>query len=210
MGDDENEALLAEAKYDPAKMVELLEHHRGLVLRVVDHYRQHFGTHDVDDLVQLGLLGLVQAARSYDPTKPKAAWSTHATLFVRREIWNQAVRPSMKASRLHMVSFQSADTGQGDERSLDTRPWLAGSQDDDEEDWELDPFAATFLKAPRARPNKADGQRRIVSSSLTSRQKEVLLARLDGKTQQEIGPTQPAAADAERRALKKLTANDRP
>ena len=106
MGDDENEALLAEAKHDPAKMVELLEHHRGLVLRVVDHYRQHFGTHDVDDLVQLGLLGLVQAARSYDPTKPKAAWSTHATLFVRREIWNQAVRPSMKASRLHVVSFQ--------------------------------------------------------------------------------------------------------
>lgn len=207
--DDE---LVAEAKADPTKMRELLEHKRGLVLAVVNRYTGlPLPTTDEDDLIQLGLLGLLDAVRTYDPQK-HPSFSTHATLLIRREVSNKAVRPAAQRAHagVHTVSFQSArPTLDGDDVSLDACPWLAGPHPEDpheepDEDYERDVLVRLRLGPLRRRPTKDDARRRIVSSTLTTRQREVLLARLDGKLQRDLGPQQ-TISDIERRALAKLS-----
>lgn len=203
----DDETLVAEAKRDPTAMADLLVHKRGLVLAVVNRYKR-LPQQEEDDLIQLGMIGLVQAARSYDPQK-HPSFSTHATLYIRREIGNRSVQPAKRraAAGVHVVSFQSADTAE-DERSLDTRPWLTGGHpedfdNDDSEDFELDVMVRLREGPLRRKPTKPDARRRIVSADLTPRQREVLLARLDGKLQRELG-TQQVVAKTEQAALKKL------
>lgn len=79
-------------------MVEI-EKHEGLIIDVI---RQLFGgmakAHkiakergmDIDDLMQLGYLGMLKASKKYDATKSE--WSTYAFTFIKGEILNNLNR----------------------------------------------------------------------------------------------------------------------
>ncbi|MDO5833605.1 MAG: sigma-70 family RNA polymerase sigma factor [Lachnospiraceae bacterium] len=71
---------------------ELFEQNRGLVIHAAQKYEKLFNhTLGLDDLVNSGSIGLMTAARSYDPTKG-AKFSTYATYWIRdsilKEIYN--------------------------------------------------------------------------------------------------------------------------
>lgn len=204
----DDEAMVEAAKSDPTAMVHLLRHKRGLVLAVANRYKR-LPQQEEDDLIQLGLIGLVQAARTYDPAR-HPSFSTHATLLIRREMDHRSVRPMARraAAGVRVVSFQAAPPSDaGDDLSLDTRPWLAGAHPESTEpdpDFERDTLVRLrHGPRPRLRPRKADAHRRIISADLTPRQREVLLQRLDGKLQRELG-TQQVVAKIERAAIRKI------
>ena len=75
-----------------AEETELFEQNRGLVIHAAQKYEKLFNhTLGLDDLVNSGSIGLMTAARSYDPTKG-AKFSTYATYWIRdsilKEIYN--------------------------------------------------------------------------------------------------------------------------
>ena len=75
-----------------AEETELFERNRGLVMHAAQKYEKLFNhTLGLDDLVSSGSIGLMTAARNYDPTKG-AKFSTYATYWIRdsilKEIYN--------------------------------------------------------------------------------------------------------------------------
>ena len=190
---DDDAQLVALAKRDPMAMRRLLEHKHRLVLAVAHSYKGNTPAREFEDLVQLGRIGLHRAVHTYDPAKG-AAFSTHATTLIRQEIWTKAVRPEKRHQDrgVRFTSLPLADPGDHPE-ALDDSP-----------DFELDPFirarTGSLLKTPRL-----DQARELVHThpDLTPRQRSILLARLDGKRQRELGPKQ-TVSDIEARALKCL------
>ena len=62
----------------------LIQDNRGLVYQIARRYLsacQRDNAVDVDDLIQGGMIGLMDAAQSWDPER--GAWSTHAAVYIR-------------------------------------------------------------------------------------------------------------------------------
>ena len=88
----EIQAKAAAGQSAQAEETELFEHNRGLVIHAAQKYEKLFNhTLGLDDLVNSGSIGLMTAARSYDPAKG-AKFSTYATYWIRdsilKEIYN--------------------------------------------------------------------------------------------------------------------------
>ena len=88
----EIQAKAAAGQSAQAEETELFERNRGLVIHAAQKYEKLFNhTLGLDDLVNSGSIGLMTAARSYDPTKG-AKFSTYATYWIRdsilKEIYN--------------------------------------------------------------------------------------------------------------------------
>lgn len=86
------QAKTAAGQSAEAEETELFERNRGLVIHAAQKYEKLFNhTLGLDDLVNSGSIGLMTAARSYDPTKG-AKFSTYATYWIRdsilKEIYN--------------------------------------------------------------------------------------------------------------------------
>ena len=86
------QAKAAAGQSAQAEETELFERNRGLVIHAAQKYEKLFNhTLGLDDLVNSGSIGLMTAARSYDPTKG-AKFSTYATYWIRdsilKEIYN--------------------------------------------------------------------------------------------------------------------------
>lgn len=86
------QAKAAAGQSAEAEETELFERNRGLVIHAAQKYEKLFNhTLGLDDLVNSGSIGLMTAARSYDPTKG-AKFSTYATYWIRdsilKEIYN--------------------------------------------------------------------------------------------------------------------------
>lgn len=65
----------------------LIQENRGLVHLIARRYVavcQRDNAVDADDLIQGGMIGLMEAAQSWDPER--GAWSTHAALHIRRRM----------------------------------------------------------------------------------------------------------------------------
>ncbi len=197
--DDDDAAAAAHAKVDPTAMRELLEHKRGLVLAVVNRYKGNTPARDEDDLFQLGMIGLTRAVHTFDPAK--GMFAPHATKLIRQEIFNKAVRPEKRLvdRGVRFLPHTTDDPGGHPEDDVE----------DFSQDFELDPFirarTGSMLKPERLPPTerKAEARRRVVATDLTEKQRAVLLARLDGKLQRELGD-QRVVAMLEARALKSL------
>lgn len=88
----EIQAKAAAGQSAQAEETELFERNRGLVIHAAQKYEKLFNhTLGLDDLVNSGSIGLMTAARSYDPAKG-AKFSTYATYWIRdsilKEIYN--------------------------------------------------------------------------------------------------------------------------
>jgi RNA polymerase sporulation-specific sigma factor len=70
------------AKSHPSRRYDLPEEHLGLVRKVI---RRFAGRADLEDLFQVGCLGLVKASRRFDPTR-EIAFSTYAVPLIIGEI----------------------------------------------------------------------------------------------------------------------------
>lgn len=86
------QAKTAAGQSAEAEETELFERNRGLVIHAAQKYEKLFNhTLGLDDLVNSGSIGLMTAARSYNPTKG-AKFSTYATYWIRdsilKEIYN--------------------------------------------------------------------------------------------------------------------------
>ncbi|HCS66724.1 MAG TPA: hypothetical protein DIW34_00395, partial [Oribacterium sp.] len=88
----EIQAKVAAGESPEEEETELFEQNRGLVIHAAQKYVNLFNhTLGLDDLVNSGSIGLMTAARSYDPSKG-AKFSTYATYWIRdsilKEIYN--------------------------------------------------------------------------------------------------------------------------
>lgn len=74
--------------------------HEPLVRQIVRRIGRYGSADDVDDLVAAGMLGLVRAARRYDPAR-KAQFKTYATLCIRGAVMNEIRRRSFVPRGVH-------------------------------------------------------------------------------------------------------------
>ena len=81
---------------------QLVDEHYGLV--VTQALRFSSNKQDLDDHIQVGLIGLVKAIRNYDPVKSK--FSTFATTCIKNEIFRY-IRKNKKKSFTYIVQTRS-------------------------------------------------------------------------------------------------------
>ncbi len=101
-----------------------IEQHAGLVKRIANHMvaRLPAGV-QVDDLVQAGLIGLLEAARQYDPSQG-ASFETYATIRIRGAMLdeirsnNWAPRSVFRKARMLSETIREIEHAQG----RDARP----------------------------------------------------------------------------------------
>ncbi len=74
--------------------------HEPLVRQIVRRTCRNSSADDVDDLVSAGMLGLVRAARRYDPSR-EAQFKTYATLCIRGAVMNEIRRRSFVPRGVH-------------------------------------------------------------------------------------------------------------
>src|SRR5919202_2537310 len=112
-------ALRSEAEVD-----RLVHDNRKLVDYMVNRYLKRFyvGTMERDDLVSWGMMGLVNAARAWDPAR-SASFSTLACRAIERMIIrgvNREWRPEREQSTVSLDQLISGNTGEGgDDRFVD-------------------------------------------------------------------------------------------
>jgi RNA polymerase sigma factor (sigma-70 family) len=140
--------------------------HMGLAYDYARKHARRCRHLDVDDLVQAACLGLLRAARDYDPAR--AAWSTYATwwmrAFVNRELQNheRTIRVPVHAQESGVcrgVPTSSLDAPLGAE---DGRTWHDRMAADDAEPRDV-LAEARLAKAIEALPER---QRRVLRGRL--------------------------------------------
>jgi RNA polymerase sigma factor (sigma-70 family) len=110
-----------------AEVERLVNDNRKLVEYMVNRYlkRYYVGTMERDDLVAWGMLGLVNAARAYDPSR-NTSFSTLACRAIERMIIrgvNREWRPDREQSTLSLDTLISGNkTEGGEDRFLDQLP----------------------------------------------------------------------------------------
>ena len=100
----EIQAKAAAGQSAQAEETELFERNRGLVIHAAQKYEKLFNhTLGLDDLVNSGSIGLMTAARSYDPAKG-AKFSTYATWWIRHAI-TRSIADQARTIRIpvHMI-----------------------------------------------------------------------------------------------------------
>lgn len=111
-----------------AEVAELVRRHARLVEYMVNRYLKRYfvGSMEREDLVSWGMIGLVQAARAFDPTR-SASFSTMACLAIERAIIrgvNREWRPDEARATV------SLDAGPFEEEGADRFvDFLAGDED---------------------------------------------------------------------------------
>jgi len=88
---------------------EILKNHMPLVRSVVDRMRASLPAHlDVDDLYSVGLLGLIQAQRRFDPTHG-VTFSAYATMRVRGAVLDELRRIDWMSRTLRIKAKKLSD-----------------------------------------------------------------------------------------------------
>ena len=117
---------MATALRSDAEVDRLVNDNRKLVEYMVNRYlkRYHVGTMERDDLVSWGMIGLVNAARAWDPTR--SAFSTLACRAIERMIIrgvNREWHPEREQATVSLDALISGDPGGGsDDRFVDQLP----------------------------------------------------------------------------------------
>ena len=88
-------------KQEQEKAGQLIEKHSELVKRIAYHLISRLPSSVVaDDLIQAGLLGLLDAAEHYDPSKG-AAFETYATIRIRGSMLDELRRNDWAPKSIH-------------------------------------------------------------------------------------------------------------
>jgi RNA polymerase sigma factor (sigma-70 family) len=116
---------MREALRSEAEVERLVLDNRRLVDYMVNRYlkRYYVGTMERDDLVSWGMMGLVSAARAWDPAR-SASFSTLACRAIERMIIrgvNREWRPEREQATVSLDELISGHEG-GDERFVDQLP----------------------------------------------------------------------------------------
>ena len=117
---------MATAMRSDAEVHKLVDKNRKLVEYMVNRYlkRYYVGTMERDDLVSWGMMGLVNAARAWDPTRSE--FSTLACRAIERMIIrgvNREWRPDRESSTVSLDQLISGGHGEGGEdRFVDQLP----------------------------------------------------------------------------------------
>jgi len=109
-----------------AEVRRLVEDNRKLVEYMVNRYlkRYYVGGMEREDLVSWGMLGLVNAARAWDPAR-SASFSTLACRAIERMIIrgvNREWRPEREQVTVSLDQLISGVSGDGDDRFVDQLP----------------------------------------------------------------------------------------
>jgi len=109
-----------------ADVERLVNANRKLVDYMVNRYlkRYYVGTMERDDLVSWGMMGLVNAARAWDPRRSRS-FSTLACRAIERMIIrgvNREWRPDKEQGNVSLDQLISGQHGDGDERFVDQLP----------------------------------------------------------------------------------------
>ncbi len=109
-----------------AEVDRLVTDNRKLVEYMVNRYLKRFyvGSMERDDLVSWGLMGLVNAARAWDPAR-RASFSTLACRAIERMIIrgvNREWRPEREQATVSLDQLISGQHGEGEDRFVDQLP----------------------------------------------------------------------------------------
>jgi RNA polymerase sigma factor (sigma-70 family) len=125
----------------------LVRENQKLVHHAVNRYLKRYSVHGMEreDLVSWGMIGLVNAARAWDPARANS-FTTLAYRVIERAIGRGVMRewkPEQSAATVSLDALMSGEaTGEGDERFVDG---LAGDQDVEQE--MLDSEARAVLRS---------------------------------------------------------------
>lgn len=99
--------------------MELLKDNRGLVYRFAQRYMNIDTVVDLDDLMQAGYMGLIEAERTYDESKGK--WSTWAAYYIRKAMREAVgINTTRVRAHNHTISLDvPLDAGEGDITLMD-------------------------------------------------------------------------------------------
>jgi len=100
--------------------LDLFADNRGLVYRLARRYSYIDPAVDLDDLTQAGYLGLIEAERTYDPSRGKS-WANWAAYYIRRAMREAVgINSTRVRAHLHTVSLDEPLPGRDGEEG-DTR-----------------------------------------------------------------------------------------
>lgn len=86
---------------EPTMADNLIEEHSGLVSRIAYHLAARLpASVVVDDLIQVGMIGLLDASQNYDPTQG-AAFTTYATIRIRGAMLDELRRNDWAPKSVH-------------------------------------------------------------------------------------------------------------
>jgi RNA polymerase sigma factor (sigma-70 family) len=89
LGDDEIRALIPAARAgDQDAMMRIVDSQEGLIWNIAKRWRG--AAFEMDDLLQIGRIGVVRAVRAFDPDAG-AQFNTFAVRYIRTEIRNEAI-----------------------------------------------------------------------------------------------------------------------
>ena len=104
--------MSASAPYAPAPQADphtLVLEHAPLVKRIAYHILARLPQHvEVDDLIQAGMLGLLDAARHFDPAQG-ASFTTYAGTRIRGAIWDEVRRSDWTPRSVHRKAREAAE-----------------------------------------------------------------------------------------------------
>ena len=85
----------------PTEAEEVIQNHSGLVHRIAYHLKARLpATVLVDDLIQVGMMGLLEAYQHYDPTQG-ASFETYATIRIRGSMLDELRRNDWAPKSVH-------------------------------------------------------------------------------------------------------------
>ena len=86
---------------EPIMAEDLIEEHSGLVSRIAYHLVARLpASVVVDDLIQVGMIGLLDASQQYDPSQG-AAFTTYATIRIRGAMLDELRRNDWAPKSVH-------------------------------------------------------------------------------------------------------------
>lgn len=117
---------MATALRSETEVARLVEDNRKLVDYMVNRYLKRYfvGNMERDDLVSWGMMGLVNAARAFDPARSKS-FSTLACRAIERMIIrgvNREWRPDREQATVSLDELISGGSGEGEDRFVDQLP----------------------------------------------------------------------------------------
>lgn len=109
-----------------AEVSRLVHENRKLVDYMVNRYlkRYYVGTMEREDLVSWGMMGLVNAARAFDPSRSRS-FSTLACRAIERMIIrgvNREWKPAQEGSNVSLDQLIARNPGEGEDRFVDQVP----------------------------------------------------------------------------------------
>lgn len=132
---------------DEQMMTDIINSNKDLAYKMAHHYEKAVTISTFDDLVSFGVLGIIKAVKTYDPSK-RCLFSKHLYFQMKGEI-TSAIRNELKNNSIQCLRLTSTDFDDNEQRS---HHFIAESTISDESD---DPFEVLNTRMNLQLVNKA-------------------------------------------------------